>query len=372
MNNNIRKLYDRGQSIWCDNISRQMIESGELQRLIDLGVVGVTSNPTIFMKAISGASAYDALFTRLLAEGRDLMGLYEGLVLPDIAGAADLLRPVYERTGGADGYVSLEVDPRLAYDPDATVADARRLFTTLGRPNVLLKVPSTEEGLPAIETLIAEGINVNVTLIFGLEMYGRVMRAYLEGLLRRDAAGGDIARVASVASFFVSRIDTLTDKLLEEKRAAGGAVDDLTGQAATASARLAYARFEEFFDSSTDFAALAEKGAGVQRPLWASTSTKNPDYPDTLYVDGLVAPRTVNTLPPATIEAMLDHGRTRVAIRDHLDEARALPERLAKLGIKVDAVADRLLRDGVDLFIRSFEDLMANLEQKQEQFRAVR
>ena len=371
MSNTIQRLREQGQSIWCDNISRRMLDTGELQRLVDLGIVGITSNPTIFMKAITGGGDYDALFSKLLAEGRDTMAVYEGLVLPDIADAADTLRPVYDRTNGLDGYVSLEVNPKLAYDPDGTIAEARRLFSRLKRPNVLIKVPATEEGLPAIETLIGEGVNVNVTLIFGIEIYERVMNAYVQGLRRLDAVAGELSKVTSVASFFVSRVDTLVDKLLEEKRAGGGGVDHLLGKAAGANAKLAYARFEEFFDNSDEFSALAAKGARVQRPLWASTSTKNPDYPDTKYVDELVGPHTVNTLPPDTIEATLDHGATKSVIRDNLDDERRVIEQLADLGIDIKAVTEKLRVDGVAAFAKSFDEILENLSRKQSQLNAV-
>ncbi len=371
MSNAIQTLYSQGQSIWCDNISRGMIDSGELQRLIDLGIAGVTSNPTIFMKAITGGTDYDALFGKLLAKGHNPMALYEGLVLPDIADAADLLRPVYERTNGVDGYVSLEVNPDLAYDTAGTIAEARRLFSHLKRPNILIKVPATEESLPAVETLIGEGVNVNVTLIFGLEVYKKVMGAYLAGLRRLDAVAGDLSKVASVASFFVSRVDTLVDKLLEQKKAGGASVDHLFGQAAVANAKLAYARFEKVFQASGEFDALATKGARVQRPLWASTSTKNPDYVDTKYLDGLVGPHTVNTLPPATIEATLDHGRTENVIEQDLDAARAVFDQLAELGIDIREVTEKLRVDGVAAFAKSFAEILDNLAQKQAQLDAV-
>jgi transaldolase len=371
VSNVIQRLYEQGQSIWCDNISRRMIETGELQSLIDLGVVGVTSNPTIFMKAITGGTTYDNLLSKLLAKTQERMDVYEGLVLPDIADAADILRPVYERTKGVNGYVSLEVNPKLAYDTDGTVNEARRLFGTLKKPNVLIKVPATDEGMPAIETLIAEGINVNVTLIFSLAMYEKTMAAYMAGLRRLETGGGDLSKVASVASFFVSRVDTLVDKLLEEKRAGGAKVDHLLGRAAAANAKLAYARFEEVFGASGEFKELAGKGARAQRPVWASTSTKNPDYPDTKYVDELVGPNTVNTIPPSTIEAALDHGRSETTIRDDLEGARQLFAELGQIGIDIDAVTDKLRVDGVDAFAKSFEELLANLEQKQKQLRAT-
>lgn len=371
MSNTIQKLYEQGQSIWCDNISRGMIESGELQRWIDLGVVGVTSNPTIFMKAVTTGTDYDERFLRLLAEGRDDMGIYEGLVLPDIADAADLLRPVYDRTGGVDGYVSLEVNPKLAYDTGGTIAEARRLYKELHRPNILIKVPATDEGIPAIETLIGDGINVNATLVFSIAMHEKVMQAYVNGLKRRDAVGGDLSAVASVASFFVSRVDTLVDRLLRDKHSERADIEDLVGTAAIANAKLAYVHFDRFFDLAGEFGALAAKGARVQRPVWASTSTKNPDYPATKYVDGLVGPNTVNTLPPHTIDAALHEGATNVTIRDDLPGAHAVFEQLERLGIRTDAVTDKLLTDGVDLFAKSFDDLLANLAQKQEALRAA-
>ncbi len=387
----IQKLYEQGQSLWCDNLSRHMIDSGELQRLIDLGVVGVTSNPTIFMKAITGGRDYDAQLGKLLSEGRDTMGIYEGLVLPDVADAADILRPVYDRTDGVDGYVSLEVNPKLAYDTAGTIAEARRLFKSLSRANVLIKVPATDEGIPAVETLIGEGINVNVTLIFSIAMYEKVMGAYITGLERLGAGGGDLSKIASVASFFISRVDTLVDKLLSERsspsksgsndqpatrshtdeRSPDAATEQLLGKAAVANARLAYARFEQVFDPAGPFKTLAAKGARVQRPLWASTSTKNPDYPPTKYVDGLVGPCTVNTAPPNTLEALMHEGHVGVTIRDDLADARALFGQLEKIGIHIEAVTDKLRADGVDLFAKSFDDLLANLTQKQEQLLAA-
>ncbi len=373
MSNTIQKLYERGQSVWCDNLSRRMIDSGELQRLIDLGVVGVTSNPTIFMKAITGGSDYDDALQKLLDGGvEDIHTIYERLVLPDIADAADILRPVFDRTDGVDGYVSLEVNPKLAFDTEGTVTEARRLFAELNRPNVLIKVPATNEGIPAVETLIGEGINVNVTLIFSIEMHEKVMQAYLSGLKRFDASGGKLAGVASVASFFVSRVDTLVDKLLEAHRAARPDVAELLGKAAVANAKLAYARFQKTFDETGEFGVLAAKGARVQRPLWASTSTKNADYPDTVYVDALVGAHTVNTIPPATLDATLDHGTTDVTVDKDVDSARVSLARLAEFGIDMKTVTDQLTEEGVGAFVKSFDELLANLSAKQEQLRAVR
>ncbi len=369
--NRIQQLYAAGQSVWCDNLSRRMIDSGELARMIEQGVVGITSNPTIFMKAISAGHDYDDLLSRVYEPGADLIDVYEQLVLPDIADAADLLRPVYERTGGVDGYVSLEVNPKLAYDTELTVAEARGLFAELNRPNVFIKVPATLQGIPAIETLIGEGINVNVTLTFSIAMYEKVMQAYLSGLQRLQARGGALSKVASVASFFVSRVDTAVDRQLEEKRQSGARVDALFGKAAVANAKLAYQRFREVFASKGDFAALAAYGARAQRPLWASTSTKNPAYPDTLYVDELVGPSTVNTMPPETLSAVLDHGRTQVTIDRDVDAARALLGRLGEVGVDLRVVTDQLTIEGVNAFAKSFDDLITHLAQKCEQVAAA-
>ena len=371
MSNTIKRIFEQGQSIWCDNISRKMLDGGELARLIDLGIVGVTSNPTIFMKAITGGSDYDDLFRKLLARGLDTPAIYEGLVIPDIADAADLLRPVYDTTNGLDGFVSIEVNPKLAFDTQATLAEARRLSEALDRPNIFIKVPATEEGFPAIETLIGEGISVNITLIFGLDAHENVMQAYISGLKKLDAAGGDVSKVASVASFFVSRVDTLVDTLLAEKKIGGAAVDHLFGKAAVANARLAYARFLEVFRDDGAFAPLAAKGAKVQRPLWASTSAKNPDYRDTMYVDDLIGPDTVNTLPPATIEAVLDHGGTDAVIEKHLDDDRKVMADLAGVGIDMQSVTDKLRVDGVAAFADSFEQILADLSRKQTKLRVA-
>lgn len=368
---NLEKIAKLGQSIWCDKLSREMIDSGELQELIDAGVTGVTSNPTIFMKAITGGSDYDERFAELLDERRDLMGLYEGLVLPDIVDAADMLRPLYDKTEGVDGYVSLEVNPRLAFKPNETINEARRLFAAIDRPNVLIKVPATEQGLPAIESLIGQGINVNVTLIFSIPMYRQVMQAYLNGLNRLRSRGKDLSQVASVASFFVSRIDTLVDKLLEEKGKSGANVSHLMGGAAIANAKLAYTRFQETFDPNGPFGEFAQAGARVQRPLWASTSTKNPNYPDTLYVDNLIGPNTVNTLPPETIHAVMDHGKSEVTINDGVDAARGILAEIGNLDIHMKDVTDQLTHEGVELFAKSHEELLANLQEKQKSLKPV-
>ena len=369
--NNIQQIHDLGQSVWCDSISRAMISTGELQRLIDLGVVGVTSNPTIFMKAITASSDYDARINELLRDNPDTLALYEGLVIPDIIDAADILRPVHEATDTVDGFISLEVNPQLAYDTEATIAEARRLFGEIARPNVYIKVPATDEGLPAIEALIADGINVNVTLIFGLDVYDQVMAAYISGLHALAESGGDVSAVSSVASFFVSRVDTLIDSLLEEKRAGGESVDHLLGQAAIANARLAYARFSEVFDAAGPFGVLALKGARVQRPLWASTSTKNPAYSDTIYVDNLIGPHTVNTMPLATIEATLDHADPQVTIDEGVDVAAGVFEELSELGISIESATRQLRTEGVAAFAQSFNELLANLNAKQSKLKTA-
>ncbi len=369
--NTIQKLYQAGQSTWCDNLSRAMIDSGELQRLIDLGVVGITSNPTIFMKAITGSNDYDERIHQLLDEGvSDVNELYEGLVLPDIADAADTLRQVHDRTNGIDGFVSLEVNPLLAYDTQATVSEARRLHAELDRPNILIKVPATPEGIPAVETLIGEGISVNVTLIFSVGVYEEVMQAYLSGLQQYAKRERDLSRVASVASFFVSRVDVVVDRILEQKKAAAPGAAKLAGKAAIANADAAYARFLDVFDARGPFGELQKRGARVQRPLWASTSTKNPAYPDTIYVDNLVAAHTVNTMPPQTIDATLDHGKVGPLLGTGVKQSHGILAELAGMGVDLKKVTDDLSRDGVKLFVDSFESLLKALSSKQATVRA--
>lgn len=357
----LHELAQLGQSVWYDYIRRGELVSGEFQRLIEMGVLGVTSNPTIFERAIAHSDDYDDAMRRLVAEGCTVQETYEALALEDIGRAADMLRPVYDQTEGQDGYVSLEVDPHLAHDTRRTISEARRLFHTLGRPNVLIKVPATPAGIPAIETLIGEGININITLIFSLQQYEAVVGAYLAGLEKLAAENGDLSRVASVASFFVSRVDTAVDKLLEAR-----GNTDLLGKTAIANSKVVYARFKELFDGER-WERLAARGARVQRPLWASTSTKNPNYPDTLYVDNLIGPHTVNTMPPQTLEATLDHGRVALTIEVGLDEARAQLAALAEVGIDLDEVTQQLQDDGVAAFAKSFDSLMEAIAQKREQ-----
>lgn len=359
MENTIRRNLALGQSTWVDYISRDMLVNGELERLVGSGVTGLTSNPTIFEKAISGSSDYDEALAALANEGRSPTQIFEALAVEDIRAAAQALRPVYDACGGRDGFVSLEVAPTLAYDTEGTVRDARRLWEAVGEPNVMIKVPGTPEGLPAITQLISENINVNVTLIFALDAYKRVMDAYIAGLQRLAQRGGQLSRVASVASFFVSRVDTAVDKALGE----GSADASLQGKAAVANARAAYALFEERF-ARDDFAALKAQGAQVQRPLWASTSTKNPAYPDTLYVDNLIGPDSVNTMPPDTLQATLDHGVSALTLEGTDQEANATLAALKEAGVDMDAVTDKLLSDGVDAFAGSYRQLLESIEAK--------
>jgi transaldolase len=358
----LHQLNQLGQSAWYDNIQRALLDSGELAAFIADGISGVTSNPSIFNKAIAGSQDYDAAMQKLAQANKSVDEIYEALALEDIGRAADLLLPVYERTAGVDGYVSLEVSPTLAHDIAQTITEAQRLFATLGRPNVMIKVPATPAGMPAIEALIASGVNVNATLIFALEQYDAVARAYVAGLEKLAASGGDLSKAASVASFFVSRVDTSVDKALE----AHPQEAHLQGKAAIANAKIAYARYKEIF-SGPRWDALAAQGARVQRPLWASTSTKNPKYPDTLYVDTLIGPDTVNTIPPHTLKAVLDHGVIALTLETGLDQARAHLARLAELGIDMDAVTQELLDQGVDAFAQAFESLLESIAAKRKQ-----
>jgi transaldolase len=362
----LEQLADIGQAVWLDFIRRSLIASGELGTLVQEGLRGMTSNPTIFEKAIAGSDDYDDDIRRLVSGGCTVAEIYEALAFDDIRAAADVLRPVYERTAGTDGYVSLEVNPALAHDTDGTIAEARRLFASLERPNVMIKVPATPAGMPAIETLIGEGINVNVTLIFSLDHYRAVTGAYLSGLEKLSAAGGDLFRVASVASFFVSRIDTAVDRALDAVQAGAGKAGSLKGKIAIASAKAAYGMFHEIF-AGARWEALATQGARYQRPLWASTSTKNPAYPDTLYVDNLIGPNTVNTLPPATLEAFRDHGTVALTLETGLDEPGQQFAHLAELGVDLDAITEKLQEDGVAAFANSFESLMVGIEAKSRQ-----
>ncbi|MEP0847302.1 MAG: transaldolase [Phycisphaerae bacterium] len=364
----VRQICEHGQAIWLDYIHRDLLRSGELRELIREGLTGMTSNPTIFQKAIASGADYDGQIRELAREGLDANAIYETLAVQDIGDAADQLRNVYNETQARDGFVSIEVSPALAHDAQATVAEARRLFARLNRPNVMIKVPATEAGLPAIRTLIGEGINVNATLIFSVAMYERVAQAYLDGLRQLQADGRPLRFVSGVASFFVSRVDTLVDKLLNERIAAGEhRLEPLRGHAAVANARIAYQRFREIFEGER-FATLRAAGAHVQRPLWASTSTKNPEYPDTKYVDALIGPNTVNTLPPETLAAARDHAHVARTIDLDVEDSFTMIERLQSAGIDMKAVTDQLLVEGVQAFAASFEKLLAETEAKRARY----
>ena len=361
-------LMHLGQSIWLDYIHRTMLSSGELKTLIEArGVRGVTSNPTIFEQAIGKSDAYDAEIARLAREGKDALGIYEALAIADIRGACDLFRPIHEMSGGNDGFVSMEVSPRLAHDAAGTLAEARRLWAAVDRPNLLIKIPGTPEGLPAVTEALADGINVNVTLLFAVEMYERVIDAYVTGIERRLAAGGRVEGVRSVASFFVSRVDTEMDKRLDALAAAGTVnrtvALGLKGKAAVANAKVAYATYVRRFEGER-FRAVMAQGAAVQRPLWASTSTKSPDYRDTIYVDELIGPDTINTMPPATLEAFADHGMAARTIDAGIEEAERQLAAIASLGIRLTDVTDFLVTDGVKKFADSFTALLAAVEGK--------
>ena len=360
-----------GQSIWYDNIRRLLIDNGDIAgKIANDDLRGITSNPTIFEKAIAGSTDYNDAMQKLIAEGKSVNDIYESLAIEDIQRAADLFKAVYERTNKLDGYVSLEVSPLLARDTAGTVAEAKRLWAALGRPNVCIKIPATPEGIPASRQAIAAGININVTMIFALENYEEVADAFISGLEDRDAAGLPIDHVASVASVFVSRIDSAIDAQLEFKirhsndEAEKMALSSLLGKAAIANAKIQYQRFKEIF-ASERFAKLKAKGAQVQRPLWASTGTKNPAYSDVLYVDSLIAPQTVNTIPPATYTAFRDHGTVALTIEIGLDQAKADLAKLAEIGISLEAVCQKLQDDGVKAFADSFDSLMQTIKSKQ-------
>lgn len=362
MSNRIQQLNDLGQSVWYDFIRRDMLRTGELKQLVETGITGVTSNPAIFEKAISGSTEYDEALVGLVEQGFDVEVLFETLAVEDIQGAADVLRTVYDGTDRRDGYVSLEVSPELADDTEATVRAARRLWKAVNRPNLMIKVPGTEAGFPAVETLIREGINVNVTLLFALEAYEKAAGAYIAGLEGRRRDGGDISGVASVASFFVSRVDTAVDKILDEKAKAGHAdLKALTGKAAVANAKLAYEVYGRIFGADR-FRAL--EGARVQRVLWASTSTKNPAYRDVIYVEELIGPDTVNTVPPKTLEAFEAYGEVRQTLTEGVAGAHEFLARLRDAGVDMREVTDQLLADGVDAFKKPFRSLLRELEAK--------
>ena len=372
MSNPLQQLKNFGQSVWYDNIDRAQLVSGQFQDLLDNdGVVGVTANPTIFQKSVSHGSAYDEQMTQLIGEGKSVNEIYEAMIIQDVRTVADMLRPIYDRTNMADGYVSLEVSPELAHDTNATLAEVRRFWKLVDRPNLFIKIPATPEGIPAIQAALTEGININITLIFSIEAYRDVTEAYLNALEDRNASGKDISHIASVASFFVSRVDTLVDKMLDDKiKATGDSAEQqkfkmLQGKAAIANARLVYQDFKKIF-STPRFETLKHSGAHVQRPLWASTSTKNPAYRDVLYAEELIGPDTVDTMPLETIENFKDHGRAELTIENNIPQARAELEMLESVGISYDAVTQQLLDEGVQKFADSFHQLFQGIEEKKK------
>ena len=355
----LHQLSELGQSVWIDYLSRDLIHQGELERMTEEdAVVGITSNPTIFQKAISQGDAYDEQLRELLADDQDDVEVFFRLAERDVSDACDLLRGIWEQTAGRDGYVSIEVDPNLAYQREATFEQAKELHERINKPNLFVKIPATEPGLGAIEECIARGKSINVTLIFSLARYEAVAQAYIRGLERLVEDGGDPSRVASVASFFVSRVDTEADKRLD---AVGH--PELKGKLAIANAKLAYERYQELF-SGERWAALAAKGATKQRCLWASTSTKNPEYRDVMYVEELIGPETVNTMPLETIEAFQDHGVVADTLEQGVDEARQLLEELAAAGVDYDDVTETLEREGVQKFSDSFAELLEGISAK--------
>jgi transaldolase len=360
MSNKLREIEALGQAIWIDNLNRQLLDDGTLRELIEQdGISGVTSNPTIFEKGMGNSDRYDDAFRKVAAETDDPQDIFERLALDDVREAADLLRPTFEQTKGQDGYVSFELPAALAFDTQRSIDEAQRLRDLIDRDNVLIKLPGTREGVEAFEELTARGVNVNMTLLFAVERYQEIADAYVRALGRRVDAGEPVDRAASVASFFVSRVDTKVDAELERLGR-----EDLRGKAAIANARIAYAAFAETF-SGPAWERLAAAGANVQRPLWASTSTKNPDYPDTLYVDELIGPDTVNTMPDATIEASRDHATAERTVDRDVDGARKLMDELREIGVDVDDIVSRQLVDeGVESFSKSYESLLETLERK--------
>ena len=371
--NPLVELSKFGQSPWLDSISRDLIASGKLQKLIDAdGLRGVTSNPAIFEKAIDSSAAYDDEIRALASEGKAAVDIYENIAVKDIQSATDVMASVYAKTGGRDGFVSLEVSPYLANDTEGTIEEARRLWKWVNRKNVMIKVPATAAGIPAIRTLIGEGMNINVTLMFSFSVYEAVAEAYIAGLEDRAAKGGDLSHINSVASFFISRIDTLVDKLLGDKanaatnEATRAKINGLIGKVAIANAAVTYERFKQLF-SDARWQKLAAKGANKQRVLWASTSTKNPDYRDVIYVEELIGADTVNTLPEPTLEAFRDHGLLRNALDEIIDDSHRVMNSVAEIGLSMDEVGDALVADGVKKFVEPFDKLLHAIEQKRVQ-----
>jgi len=372
--NPVKRLQDFGQSVWLDYLRRSLIDEGGIERLIDEdGLRGLTSNPAIFEKAIAGSTDYTSALKTFEGElDRDANEIYEHLAIEDIQRAADVFRPVYDATNRGDGYVSLEVSPYLARDTTGTIEEARRLWSTVHRPNLMVKVPATPEGIPAIQQLISEGININVTLLFGLEMYQRVVEAYLAGLTQRAATGGSVDHIASVASFFVSRVDTAADTQIADRLAKGPSpreraiLQGLLGKVAVANAKLSYELYKDLF-AGADWEALSEKGAHTQRLLWASTGTKNPAYSDVLYIEELVGADTVTTVPPATLDAFRDHGKLRPSLEEDVEEARDAIQSLEEVGISLREITDGLMNDGVKLFADSFDQLLGAVEERRRE-----
>jgi transaldolase len=367
--NPLKRLSELGQSVWYDYIRRDLMNSGDLARLIrEDGLAGMTSNPTIFQKAIAETELYDEDVRRAADEGSEPFAIFEKLAVDDVRRAADLFRPVFDAAGGGDGFVSIEVGPRLANDTEGSMREARRLWAACDRPNVMVKIPGTAAGVPAIRQCLAEGININITLLFSVSRHREVMEAYLSALEERVAAGQPIDGLRSVASFFVSRVDTNVDKKLD--RIGRDAARALRGKAAIANAKLAYEAFREVFGSSR-FAAFSAKGAALQRPLWASTSTKDPAYPDLYYVEALVASDTVDTMPPETFEAYRDHGDPKIRISDGIEAARDVFRRLAEIGIEETVVSRELEEEGVKKFSDSYDSLLKTLAEKEKAMRVA-
>jgi transaldolase len=375
--NPLYQLLDQGQSVWLDSIQRGQIKSGELKQLTQtVALRGETANPSIFEKAITGSSDYDSDIQALAGQGKDANATYEKLATDDVRAACDVFRPIYEESDGADGFVSIEVSPRLAFDTDGTIKEAKRFWETVSRPNLLVKIPGTKEGVPAIEESLYQGVNINITLLFALEAYDAVALAFIRALERRVAEGKSITHLSSVASFFVSRIDTLADKWLQDATKTESdpqrskELKDLPGKIAIANAQIAYEHFMRTFSGSR-WESLQSKGARVQRPLWASTSTKNPAYRDVMYVETLIGPNTINTLPLETIKAFADHGVVARTVDSDIAGAHDVVRRFEAAGFSLSAVTDRVLKEGVEKFDEAFAKLLKGIEQKREQFQTA-
>ncbi|MGF1601068.1 MAG: transaldolase [Thermosynechococcaceae cyanobacterium] len=377
--NHLLEIKEFGQSIWMDNLSRDIIESGELKDMMETqGIRGITSNPAIFEKAIAGNATYDTDINAGIKAKQSVMDIYESLIFDDIRNACDVFKPLYEQSGGLDGYVSIEVPPNIANDTETTIKEAHRYYQEIGRENVMIKIPGTSAGLPAVEEVIASGINVNVTLLFSVDSYVETAYAYIRGLEARVAKGEDISKIASVASFFLSRIDSKVDGLLDDKIAQAGTeafteqLKGLKGKVAIANAKVAYEKYKEIIQTDR-WKALSAKGANIQRLLWASTSTKDPAYSDVMYVDELVGPDTVNTLPPNTLEACADHCDVDNRVEQGLDEAHQIIDSLGTPGVSIDIdqVMAELLQEGIDKFVQPFDVLLNSLEEKVKQLTTV-